>query len=234
MTVQEIIDLFSENNALAEAERILNEIKYGTAGYRAEFGPRFNYLHILVNAQAIAEVAKERFAQAKKEGKLEEREKAKIFIGYDTRFMSKEFAEIIAAVLAANGVEVEMSDVDTPTPAISWLLGASNGEKYDLAVNMTASHNSAEYNGIKVNEPFGGQAGSDITEAIQGKINEIAEGKIKVRYETLEKGRNDGNVEMKRNLKEEYVAAYVEMFKRQFNIKTERDFNNFINKAKNF
>ena len=230
MTVQEIIDSFWAEGALAEAERVLNEMKYGTAGYRAEFGERLNYVHILTNAQAIAEVAKARFSAAKNTG----REKAKIFIGYDTRFMSKEFSEIIAGVFAANGVEAELSVVDTPTPAISWKLGNTKGKGYDLAVNITASHNPFEYDGIKVNEPFGGQAGGDITEAIEKKIAEIAEGKIKIKYSNLETGFDAGNIILNYNLKDEYIAAYIESFKKQFNINSEADFEAFKKNAHKF
>ena len=234
MTVREITDMFAEKNALSDEEKTLNAMKYGTAGYRAEFGARLNYVHILVNAQAIAEVAKERFAAAKAEGGLKNREKAKIFVGYDTRFMSKEFAETMSAVFAANGVEAVLSSVDTPTPAISWLLGATRGEEYDLAVNITASHNPFEYDGIKVNEPFGGQAGSDITSAIENKMGEISAGRIKIKYENPESGFSSGNIAIKDDLMAEYVSAYIEMFKRQFNIKNEADFDAFKEKAKNF
>ena len=46
--------------------------------------------------------------------------KPAMLVGYDTRFLSKEFAEITAGTLAANGIEVYLSDVNVPTPAIAY------------------------------------------------------------------------------------------------------------------
>ncbi|MDR1196651.1 MAG: hypothetical protein LBL00_09295 [Endomicrobium sp.] len=232
-TVEQIVaELFAAEDALTEEEKnemldsTLKEIKFGTAGYRKKFGTWFNYTHILINAQALAEIAKERHAAS---GKKTAR--PKIFVGYDTRFMSKEFAEIIASVLAANGVDVTLSDRNTPTPAISFILG-QDASQYELGVNITASHNSYEDNGIKVNEPSGGQAGGDITSAIEKKITQIVNGEIKIRYANLEKAMQSERVAVEDKVKEKYIAGYIEMFKRQFNINNDADFERFKAKAK--
>ena len=70
----------------------------------------------------------------------------RIVIGYDTRFLSDKYAELIACVLAANGIKTILAQIATPTPSVSFTIkdrGLMGG------VMITASHNPARYNGIK-------------------------------------------------------------------------------------
>ena len=74
-------------------------------------------------------------------------------VGYDTRFVSREFAVIMADVLAGSGIAVWLSDDYTPTPALSYAvmnLGTAGG------VMITSSHNPFNWNGVKFKANYGG------------------------------------------------------------------------------
>ena len=93
-----------------------------------------------------------------------EKGKKKIALGYDTRFMSSDFARIVARVLAANDIDVLFSDAPIPTPALSYgvLL-----KSCVAGVMITASHNPYQFNGFKIKTAEGGGAGKDITDRVE-------------------------------------------------------------------
>ncbi len=79
----------------------------------------------------------------------------RIVVGYDTRFLSPEFARAAAEIFASAGIDVLLSDRPIPTPGVSYhvrRLGLRGG------VAITASHNPGRYNGFKVKAHFGGSA----------------------------------------------------------------------------
>ncbi|MBC8044060.1 MAG: phosphoglucomutase/phosphomannomutase family protein, partial [Rhizobacter sp.] len=78
-----------------------------------------------------------------------------VAVGYDTRFMSKNFAEYVAEIFSSLGLKVHLSDAFLPTPAVSLYV-----KKKNLAggVMITASHNPPIYNGFKVKADYGGSA----------------------------------------------------------------------------
>jgi phosphomannomutase len=87
-----------------------------------------------------------------------------LVIGYDRRFMSRDFARRVAEVAAGNGIHVRLTDDYAPTPAVSWAvhdLGAGAG------VMITASHNPPEYSGFKVKEAYGGSARPSTTKVLE-------------------------------------------------------------------
>src|SRR5205085_9831029 len=93
-----------------------------------------------------------------------------VVVGYDSRFLSPEFAREAAALLAARGFPVLFSKDFVPTPVVSFQI------RYQKAlggVNFTASHNPAEYNGIKFNGPEGAPATPEMTKAIERVANAI-------------------------------------------------------------
>lgn len=79
---------------------------------------------------------------------------AGVFIGYDSRHHSREFAEVVARVCAGNGIRAYLLDELRPTPFVSF---AVREKKCIAGVMITASHNPAEYNGYKVFWKDGGQ-----------------------------------------------------------------------------
>ena len=125
------------------------EIKFGTDGWRAIIAEDYTFENLKIVSQAVADYAGP--------GKS-------IAVGYDTRFMSRDFARSAARVLAANGIEVTLSDAAIPTPALSF---AVKNNKLDLGVMITASHNPAEYNGFKIKTATGGAAGAEITQEVE-------------------------------------------------------------------
>jgi phosphomannomutase len=87
----------------------------------------------------------------------------RIVVGYDTRFLSPEFARAVSEVFARAGIDVLLADRPVPTPAVSFhvqRLGLSGG------VAITASHNPAPYNGFKMKAHFGGSAPPELYERI--------------------------------------------------------------------
>lgn len=116
------------------------EIKFGTDGWRGVVAWDFTYENVRRLAQALADYINEN-APSEDEGKS-----AKVFVGYDRRFMSDLFAADIASILRSNKIDVTLSDRPVPTPMIS----ALTLRKFWLGITVTASHNPAQYNGVKV------------------------------------------------------------------------------------
>ncbi|MBU2102699.1 MAG: phosphoglucomutase/phosphomannomutase family protein [Candidatus Omnitrophota bacterium] len=128
-------------------------IKFGTDGWRAVIAEDFTFANLKIISQAIADYLKKQPGKNKK-----------VVIGYDCRFLSAEFAKTVALVLAANRIKAVLSDKPIPTPAVS--LHALHG-KYDLGVMITASHNGAEFNGLKIKTKDGGAADKTLTDAVE-------------------------------------------------------------------
>lgn len=128
-------------------------IKFGTDGWRAVIAKDFTFDNVKIVSQAIADYLK-------KQG----RSKKKVVVGYDCRFLSVQFAETIALVLAANNIKVVLSDKFVPTPTVSFHCRYG---KYDLGIVVTASHNPCYFNGIKIKTSQGGSADKPVTDAVE-------------------------------------------------------------------
>ena len=85
-------------------------------------------------------------------------------VGHDSRYCAELFAREVARVLVANGLHVVLLDRVTPTPAVSWAITQQHAAG---GVVVTASHNSAEFNGIKYKPDFGGSAPPEIVAEIE-------------------------------------------------------------------
>lgn len=116
------------------------EIKFGTDGWRGVIAWDFTYENVRRLAQALADYINEN-APSEDEGKS-----AKVFVGYDHRFMSDLFAADIASILRSNKIDVILSQCPVTTPMVSML----TIKKFWLGIMVTASHNPAQYNGVKV------------------------------------------------------------------------------------
>ena len=131
-------------------------IKFGTDGWRGVIGDDFTFGNVRVAAAAIACYVREQEDAGKG-----------ICVGYDTRFGSRRFAEIVAAVLAEAGIPVQMAAGVTPTPALSYAVrtrGAAGG------VMITSSHNPFQWNGVKYKASYGGSGSPSIMAAIEGSL----------------------------------------------------------------
>ncbi|HTU35889.1 MAG TPA: hypothetical protein VMF66_18955 [Candidatus Acidoferrum sp.] len=133
-------------------------IKFGTSGWRGVMADDFTFAAVRRTAGAVA-------------GHLLARKKSPVVIvGYDTRFFSKDFARAAATVLKSKGCRVLFCKEATPTPAIAHAI--LHG-KLDGGVNVTASHNPSEYNGLKFSGPEGGPANSEATRDIEVRAAKI-------------------------------------------------------------
>lgn len=173
-------------------------IKFGTDGWRAVISEDFTFDNVRKVAQAIADYLKNEGAQLKVKVR-------KAVVGYDTRFLSDKYAELVACVLAANGIGVILSDRPTPTPSVSFAIkerGLLGG------VMITASHNPARYNGIKFKTYYGGSAGSDITKRFEAYL-----GKSAVSYKGIEELKASGAVKMENIIDPHlaFVKKYVDI-----------------------
>jgi alpha-D-glucose phosphate-specific phosphoglucomutase len=134
----------------------LTQIKFGTSGWRAILADGFTHANVRRAVTGIARVV----AQKKPQG-------ARVIVGRDPRYMGETFVRIAAEVLGAHGITPLVVPEVAPTPAISF---AITSLKADGAINFTASHNPAEYNGVKFNSADGAPALPEITTAIEAEV----------------------------------------------------------------
>jgi phosphoglucomutase len=133
-------------------------IHFGTSGWRGIIAEDFTFGGVRRASAAIASHI------------LSHKKSPRLLVGYDTRFLSEDFALASAAVLQSHGCVVTMCPEATPTPVIAH---AIINEKFDGGVNITASHNPAEYNGLKFSGPEGGPALPEVTKDIEKRAAAI-------------------------------------------------------------
>ena len=90
-----------------------------------------------------------------------------LVVGYDSRFLSRQFAETVASVCAANGVKVYLSSKLAPTPVITYNVLHLRAAG---AAIITASHNPALWNGFKFKPSYAGSATQEITDQLEAAI----------------------------------------------------------------
>jgi phosphomannomutase len=133
------------------------QIKFGTDGWRDVIADRYTF-------ENVHRVARGAALYFKKHPKAE----SGVMVGYDARFLSREFAELSARVLASEGLKVFIAKTIVSTPATS--LAIVKG-KLAGGVMITASHNPAKYNGFKIKGDYGGAALPDAIEEIETITN---------------------------------------------------------------
>lgn len=132
------------------------QIKFGTDGWRGVIAREFTFDNVSLVAQTTMDYLK-------REGLAEKG----LIIGYDRRFLSKEFAERVAEIAAGNGINTLLTDAVAPTPAVSW---AVHEHSAGGGVMITASHNPPIYNGFKIKEAFGGSARPSTTKEVEQMV----------------------------------------------------------------
>ena len=132
------------------------DIKFGTDGWRALIAEDFTFANVARCAQGLSDYLKEEGSAAKG-----------LVVGYDTRFLSQNFAETVAGVCAGNGIKVYLAGRAAPTPVISF-----NVLHHDAAAAaiITASHNPGNWNGFKFKPEYAGSATQEITDRLEGFI----------------------------------------------------------------
>ncbi len=120
-------------------DRFYKELEFGTAGLRGIIGAgtnRMNKYTVGKATQGLANFIKKENAQ-----------KRGVVIAYDSRHMSKEFSEIAALCLNANGIKSYVFESLRPVPELSFAVRELNAI---AGIMITASHNPPKYNGYKV------------------------------------------------------------------------------------
>ncbi|OIN98066.1 hypothetical protein AUJ66_01620 [Candidatus Desantisbacteria bacterium CG1_02_38_46] len=144
------------------------EIKFGTSGWRAIIGDGFTFDNVRLVTTAIAQYIKSlQRTRGTHTKRGSDARRPTVVVGYDTRFMSEDFALECAKVLAENGIQPLLTKEDVPTPVIAYEIIR---RKADGGINFTASHNPCEYNGIKFSPSYGGPAFPEITDKIEKNI----------------------------------------------------------------
>lgn len=146
------------------------KIRFGTSGWRGIISRDFTNKTLAIAVQAIATYIKKSGAGASQG----------IIVGYDTRFMSDRFAVIASGILKNNRIPVILTNRDTPTPAIAFHILRRHTAG---AINITASHNQTEYNGIKFSSAYGGPASDKETNQIAKEANKLLRENISVPYQ---------------------------------------------------
>ena len=131
-------------------------IKFGTDGWRAIIAEDFTFDNVRLCAQGAADLMK--YHSLAFRG---------FVVGYDTRFASAAFAAAVAEVTTANGIPTFLCDKAAPTPVAAYNLVAKDA---GAGAVITASHNSAAYNGFKYKPDYGGSASPEIVEELEARI----------------------------------------------------------------
>ncbi len=136
-------------------------IQFGTGGWRAIIGDGFTKANIQLLARAMCMKMKEEKVADKG-----------MVIGYDRRFLSKEAVKWACEVFAAEKIRCWFVNRSAPTPLVMFYV-----EKHDLPYGMmvTASHNPAIYNGIKVFTAGGRDANEEQTRDIEAYARRVVE-----------------------------------------------------------
>jgi phosphoglucomutase len=135
-------------------------IKFGTSGWRGLIADDFTFANVRLALTAIAEHVN---ASVKK---------PTVLVGYDTRFYSEEFSQLAVNILEQHKIRVLLCETFTPTPAIAYEVLR---RKLDGAVNFTASHNPAQYHGLKFSSGDAGPALPEVTKDIEVRAARLFE-----------------------------------------------------------
>jgi phosphoglucomutase len=144
-------------------------IKFGTSGWRGLIAHDFTFHNVRLASQAIATYLKGQLQDSK--SPIHGR-KPVVVIGHDTRFLGREFSLAAAEVLDRNGLVPLLCERDAPTPVIAHSIRV---RKAIGGINMTASHNPYEYQGLKFSTWDGAAAHPEVTGQIEGHAAKLLE-----------------------------------------------------------
>jgi phosphomannomutase len=136
----------------------VENIKFGTDGWRGIIADDFTFSNVCKVTRAIARYLDTAYSQERP-----------VLVAYDTRFLAHRFAHTAAEVLADLGWTVKITERDCPTPVIAY-----NARHLQSAgaLMFTASHNPAPYCGIKYIPDYAGPATPEITDKIVANLPE--------------------------------------------------------------
>src|SRR5579864_1251830 len=144
----------SRYNTARRKPMAASPIKFGTSGWRGIIADDFTFPNVRIAVAAIADHV------------LTRNRRPTLLVAHDTRFFSEEFARTAAAELDNRGVHPLLCTGAAPTPAVAFEI---RRRKLDGAINFTASHNPAEYHGLKFSAADGGPALPEVTHDIEAR-----------------------------------------------------------------
>ncbi len=159
----------------------MDTIRFGTGGWRAVIGEDFTCGNVRRVAAASLAYLLERGLTDKP-----------VIVGYDRRFLSEDAAKWVAEVFAAGGVKVLLLPRSAPTPLI---MHTVKDQGLHLGVEITASHNPSNYNGIKLIVEEGRDAPVEVTEEIEQKTDALG----KVAFADFGEAERDGRISYIKN-----------------------------------
>ena len=185
-------------NISLEKNRVAR-IKFGTDGFRGIIAKDFTFYEVDAIVHAVAEYI------------YSEKLNALVNVCYDRRFMSDLFAARVCETLNSLGVSAVFSKSPVPTPALSCIMRNSEA---GLGLMVTASHNSYEYNGIKIKTRDGASAPGSVI----GKIQKIIDGYAETGFETDEIRKKFGIADSGDCLEIDPLPLYLENIKKAVDI----------------
>ena len=162
-TKKELMEITDNENEIKE--RFYKSLEFGTAGMRGIIGAGTNRMNIYTVRKATRGICKYIDKKYGEEGK-----NRGVVIAHDSRRMSREFCEEVAATLAAYGIKAFVFDSLRATPILSFSIRHLNCQ---MGIVITASHKPKEYNGYKVYGSYGGQICVDEANEIIDEINSL-------------------------------------------------------------
>ncbi len=136
-------------------------IRFGTSGWRGIISDEFTFANVRKVTRAIAAVLRD-----------DPQGRRAVGVGHDTRFLGERFAGEVASVLQAEGFEPLLAPEPLPTPVLAFAIthgGLAGG------VNVTASHNPPEYNGLKLSTGDGAPAPPQVTRKVEEALSRVGD-----------------------------------------------------------
>ena len=168
----------NSKNLLKDIEKLAKEntspthIHFGTSGWRGEIGSDFTMQNVRILTRAIIEAVKsedKKILETMGVNSYNEFRERGVIVGHDTRILGQEFAYEVIGILQSEGINCYYAGIAC-TPEFSSAVVEINAA---AAINLTPSHNPANYGGFKLNPSDGGPAPEELTKPIEILANEI-------------------------------------------------------------
>jgi phosphoglucomutase len=167
-------------------------IKFGTSGWRGLIADDFTFANVRLAVTAIASHVNDL------------KNNSTLLVGYDTRFYSEEFSQLAVDILQQHHIRTLLCETFTPTPAIAYEI---TRRKLDGAINFTASHNPAQYHGLKFSSADAGPALPEVTKDIEARAAKLADKGGVPKSAVSHDGKKSETV----NLRERYLQRLEEL-----------------------
>jgi len=154
-----------ENNAPAK-------VVFGTSGWRGEIGTDYTFNNVRIVTSAIIRMFRENnpsVMEAMGVSDFEDIRERGVIVGHDNRFLGPEFAGEVIGLLQHEGIKTWYAG-EAATPEFSAGIEMLHAA---CSINLTPSHNPANYGGFKFNPSDGGPAGHEITTRIEEIANRM-------------------------------------------------------------